>query len=831
MHRKARSSVTARRSIDGRARVADSEYGPRSWRGVIGRPGWVDEIFEKEPRAAAFRDFMWRELGSTTVELEACDEEDAPETPREAELRQRIDRIVLREIVTDAEQEDPALRGSFSRVLQLLGSRDWYGAALFEHRWVADPAAHLGYRLELFHLHPSTIIDYDEDEEEHPGRLLGVRQQTRRGSSTILGDALLAFPYGSFDGEWEGWTRWRSIGMWVEAKWQSLVSYSVMLRRSGGILAVQELNDAGVDRIAREDVEQFLDQAEEGTAMAGFLPRGAEAKFLAFSGGSNSAANPAEFWKYVDQQIDHLNHQHADSLGAVSGSGSRALGETFVIKEQAKWNAFVNELLADLSRALFPIIARDLGYGDCRLPKLSTEVEAIQVSPAERRERIERAVQLGLYPKTPELTRWLATDDGLDEDVIAATVAAVATTGAPLVGGRSGAPTPPGVLPPGAPDPQVPPQPLRFSEDDPADDGLIEVRDANGATYRTHEPLTDLELTVAWDDMDNKRDDADRQMVERVSVLVDQHRQDLVTVMDDGTDEGLSETEIDNTIRLVRFEYVPRYRDAIRDYVLEVEQMQESQATDEMQRQVRSGQARAEGERTPAPGPRELQEMRQALGETALGQIEALDRLVDRTAQALARRVEGELVSGWGSTLLATRARDIKPFLTHKQLAAPVRALGNRAEQAGRLIVATLGSEAASLWVVGAQRSSVRDKRRCKRCEKLHRRTWQLRTVAQVKAFADDPDAVFPDPQCDGKDNCRCGLIPRYAQLPPERAEGTPPPRLNTPSGDLQLSELRAAYTSGPRTVAGLVEGWRTLRAAESRNGAPFRRSEPRAQS
>lgn len=744
---------------------------------------------------------MWRELGATTLELTPCDTEDEPETARELDLRRRIERIVLRELVTDAEQERSTMRGSIRRLLQLVGTRDWYGAAIFEHRWVPDRTAHLGHRLELFHIHPSTIVDYDDAHAEHPGRLVAIRQQTMRGSETIPGDRLIALPYGSFDGEWEGHTRWRSIGMYVEAKMQALVSYGVYLRRSGGILTVAETELAAHDGLARQDIEDFLDSVEEGTAMAGYVPRGTEAKFLSFA--SNAGASPVEMWRYVDQMIDHLNHQHADSLGASAGTGSRALGETFVVKEANKWNAFVNELLRDLSDALFPMIARDLGYEDCRPPVLSMAEETISVSPAQRRERIHVGIEQGFYPKTPALVRWLAQDDGLAEDVIAEIEQALAsnsaTTGpAAELGGVLGA--------------AAGPLGLSFTAESERSgpEELIEVIDAKGMSYWTAEPLTDLEQYMAFDDMDRQREKLDAQVERDLSLVIDQHRRELADAIDTATAEGQTEQSIDQLIQLVRFEFVQRYRSTITEYTLAVEQSAEQQATEELDRQVSDGSVEPSPAQEDAPPPTVLQRIVDSLGDMAMGQAEALQRGIARAAETLARRVEEDIVDGWGATALATLARDVRPIATYRQLVAPVRRLGNRAENTGRLIVATLGSQAAGLWVVETQRSSVRDKRRCGLCKSKHKKRWSLRSPEQVAAFMADPDAQLPDPECEGKGSCRCGLVPRYRRAP-EGVLSAVPTRVTTSSGELSFAQ-GAAPALAARSWEGLLEGWRSIR-------------------
>lgn len=759
------------RTIDRRWRGNDSELRPRAWRGHAGGPGFIDEIKNQHSRLASWIHWRTREVGRADWELTPAGSEEQPETPQEATLRRYIDRIVLQECVTNAAQSTPALRGSFRRVMQKMATRDEYGSAFFEKTWWEDPTALGGLRLELYPVHQSTVGEFLED--ARTGQLVSLRQQTQSALATIPAHKLYLFPFGGAEGEYEGWTRYRSLGLLWEVVKQSTHSYAMAQRREAGILTVREVESGTWDPAAIALVEEFLEQTEDGTAMSGRLPYGSAAEFLTTRA---SVSNPTELWRHFDATVDHMTEQHANSLGATSGTGARALGEVFVKKEESAWNAFLAELGQTFADNVFPDIRDVLGFpSTCRVPGLGVASSAAHTTGTELREAITLGIDKGLLLPGPKLAREYAENLGLGEEVIAEQVALLAArTAAP-------APTP---IPPAATPASVPAAPSREGgaggtppqAGSPREPGRVNAAegtatpagaavpgelvlvDYDGKPLRYYRDLTPLERLVSWDDVKTRRTRIDALLEMKVEAAIEQHRRDLVTAIDDGTDEGLSEQDVDQLIRSIRQEFVERYREIVRKYVLEVARHGGKQEATFRERQ---NPLRVPDGYDAAAVDAELQRVLNR----SWGQMNAIRRGIERASQQIAHRVEDDIVRGWGSTLTKTQAADVRPIQTAKGLTRDVKRLGNRAEAGGRMIDAVLGSRAVGLVAFRSQRTGIRDENLCGHCRRMDGTEWMLSTAAEVAAFSDDPMADTPDTDCDGETSCRCGHVLEYRKL------------------------------------------------------------------
>lgn len=395
-----------------RARVREGELAPYKWRGTGGRAGFVDEIVNRHPRAA--RAWFDVELGVIDApwENKPCDDE----RPIEAKFREQLDAILRDEMRTDLSQSIAGLQGGWQKFLSNAASMLKYGAAPFERSWWDDESATSGdgMRLELFHVHPSSIQDY---KESNGFGLEYIKQSVDGGTHRIPAERLVYIAPMGAAGEYEGWTPMRSLGFIVELSWQLAISTARRGRLDAGMFALEETEPGAAEQTIGE-IEQALDELEAGQQLSGFIPHGMK---LDFHSPAASGTNPVEIWKYVDGQVDHVIGAWVASLGLTSGSGSRALGDTLSIQDSKRWRRVLNLIGAGVS-TMYQDLAADLGYpADVRVPTLCVRDEDA-VDPAQLTAAIQAGVTAGILPVVPELTRELGERAGLSKETVDAMV-------------------------------------------------------------------------------------------------------------------------------------------------------------------------------------------------------------------------------------------------------------------------------------------------------------------------------------------------------------------------------------------------------------------------
>lgn len=748
----ARSAAGANQ-LTGRTRSRGKYFDPKSWRGHVGRPGWFDEMANKFPSLARFRSQKRSEVGRIEWDLRPVDDE----TPEEAQLRALLERVVLTECVTNAAQMQPSLRGSFKRVMQWMATRDEYGHATFERRWAADPDAHGGLRLELFHIHPSTVHDWHDDRDT--GALISLRHQTDRGGAPIPADRLLVFPHVFFEGEYEGNSEFKSLGLIIEI-WEAVLNgYAVRGRREGGVLVISVGSEAD-----GEDVDRATESAlevQEDQEIPLVLPEGMEAKFLSLTAGGTS--DPIAFTNLVQSLVNDLVGDYSNSLGAVSGSGSRALGEQMQIKERAVWEAYVQSLASDFGEGLFPMVARDLGFERMRVPKLVMRETAKGVDPEARRSAVSEAVQNNVIPRTPEVLKWLGEEYGLPDDVVASFEHAAAMP-----------PSSPAAASPGLHQRQTQQRgqtaaPVQAEDDDPdggqssgqgvtPDGQLRTVYDVNGEPFEFWHELNDLEANVAWNEISRERKELDAQLDALVEGMAEDQRREVRELLRRLDRGEIDDQEFDVAIWTIRGRFEERARTIIDSYIVQLESYSRGHA----------GQERDRQDPTPIATPAAVWEAWVENIETSLEErigkdLRDIERLARRAADTMVRRIENDIVQGWSfSPMTRTDPDDVRVLVTTKGLTKEAKSIGNRAEGTGRLVDQYLGSAGRETVAYRAVRSSVRDENRCKVCADRHNASWILYPDGLAE-FANDPRASVPDPECHGTAaNCRCGFLLEY---------------------------------------------------------------------
>jgi len=425
--RQASSTVGGWSGLDRRSRTTRAELQPRQWRGYNGNPGFVDEFFERHPRAARARldiELGVRDAGWLLTPA-------ADETPEEAAFRDRLAGVIFNELRADCRQLNRQLQGSWRDVVSQAASTAWQGNALFERTWYKDPSATAGRgaRLELFHVHPSTIAEFKD-----PG---GVLEYVRQSSLSTAGGyrdipahkLLFIRPFGT-SGQWEGWTPARSLGFLLEVAWSLYTAKARHARNAGGVMTVEQFAADLGDVLGenQDEVDRILDEFEFGNAKAMALPYGLKANFFAPPGGGTDTV---EFLKYVDGAVDHLLGSWVASLGLTAGSGSRALGETLEVQDQLRWRRFLNTIGAAFT-GMFETLRAELGYpSSVRVPTLEVPAASETIPLDEFSAAVTAGLQVGALRPTPGLTREWAMRANLPDEVVEEQLAAAATQAEP----------------------------------------------------------------------------------------------------------------------------------------------------------------------------------------------------------------------------------------------------------------------------------------------------------------------------------------------------------------------------------------------------------------
>ncbi len=818
--------------VSRRARVRERELFAYQWRGIAGRAGFADEIINRYPRAAR----AWFDVELGVIDAPWENKPVPNETPAEAALRERIDALLREEMRTDLNQSIAGLQGGWTKFLTNAASVLKYGAAPFERSWWDDETASLGdgMRLELYHVHPSSIQDYLDDDQFG---LSHIKQSVDGGTHLIPADKLVMISPMGAAGEYEGWTPLRSLGFIVELAWQLALSTARRGRLDAGMFALKE-TEPGAAEMTIDDIEQALDEIEAGQQLSGFIPHGME---LGFHSPTSSGLNAVEIWKYVDGQVDHVIGAWVASLGLTAGSGSRALGDTLSVQDSKRWRRTLNLIGSGVS-SMYRDLACDLGYpSSIRVPTLCVREEDEVVSLERLTASVQAGVSSGVLPVVPELTREFAARSGLSDETVEAMVAAKQSEVAQRSVVREvEQPVSLEVAPASfsglnlAEDSFTPPESVRANarrglelrrkhgrggtqvgvarardlangnvsrktigrmrsffarhavdeksrdEDQTSaaniawllwggDSGRNWVQsqrfdamfsdagsygeqlDAAGKPVEFFREFEDVERIVEWVDNAEQRDSLELDYRFRMEDVRDKHVEDLRSALDNAG--GLTDQQLKQLLNVVLAQYIEEYTGIILDHVFSVEQMTEASASRERERT------------RPVSGPAPDEDAQRELRAFAAGQVASMRQGVERQGEIAARRVQEDVLDQFEAQV---PIRSIVSRIGRDGLSTHGSKIANRAESMGRIIEGAVSG--GELVPVEAFRTSVSDKARCPTCERRDSgksgKTWSLRTAEDVQRFIDDPEATCPDPDCDGRTNCRCGHLLRYARVP-----------------------------------------------------------------
>ena len=306
-----------------------------------------------------------------------------PDNPTPAELRHTaLTESLVRNMRQDVVNDYGDMPGSIAKAM----SGVWVGNSVAEMSLYADPTSEFGARLEVYDIAVATISEWKREDRKYTG----IYQRNVSESAWIpMEDLAICTWLGPFP---TGTPRLRPAVFLYNTVKTVVFSFSEVARAAAGMLVV-DLEEAN-----------STDQVEEAIALIAGFDEGPSLRGVAIGGrtGIGSAKleypsnvfDPTVFLSYYDAQIDQLTSVTLQSLGLTAGSGSRALGDSLTVSDDAKWRASLQLVADKWSKQVFGWIARRAGYTG-RLPTLTVPQADMPVDPSEQLDLIAKARELG----------------------------------------------------------------------------------------------------------------------------------------------------------------------------------------------------------------------------------------------------------------------------------------------------------------------------------------------------------------------------------------------------------------------------------------------------
>lgn len=368
-------------------RETNPELGPLVQRGSGGLPGVLDEL-HTHPKVAKAYDDLAAALASAPLQWVAPEDATYEEQAFTDDLQ-----ALTAGLWVDRDNDIgglPALmaqtvtywsRGNFTAAVR------WVEGTI-EGRW--HPTLD-GLELEVYPIHPSSIMQWVSDLK---GRLVGVRQNTQTGFSTIPRECLIACPRGGVVGQWEGvsmsrplifpFERWKSV--WLSQERQNYT-------QSGTIILMEPSGASDEDR---KRANKSLQAWQNGLSPFLILPRGWEAKFEA-----PSAAVMMDAVDKIDAYIDSTLGNQVAAL-SYAAHATRALGDTLAEEQARESSKEMALFLSSFGAQLAQWVAGEIHYSG-RLPTFDLVTDdADEVDTAGTVTERAQAVTAGLVTWTPD---------------------------------------------------------------------------------------------------------------------------------------------------------------------------------------------------------------------------------------------------------------------------------------------------------------------------------------------------------------------------------------------------------------------------------------------
>jgi len=535
--------------------------------GFGGRVGLAEQVQLTVPRAASRWLGVELMISSAGWRLAPVD----GETSAERAARARIDSAIRGRLTTDRHRPSAA---GLAEVMRQAASAWWYGHAC-AYLTAYDTGA-----LEAYQVHQSSIQNIRTSKD---GALEAIWQSAPGGSVTLSADRIGWMAYRAEGGNWRGAGLARPLVFLVELYQQAALAYGRSAYMQAGIVVAQEPETLGRTAGAIDEVDSALAAFESGGLRTFRSPQGWEFD-VRFPTGSG-AQPPEVIDRMLSAAIDDLLGRLVASLGYVSGSGSRALGEVQQEEDAERARQMLDWLGREVSGWLVPWVASHVGVArGVRLPRIDWRAEEVAI-------RDSRPAGAPTTPTAP-------------------------TVGAPAPMhdrgcGCGGCST------------------VRMSDED----GGVTVAGADGVEFVFFRALTDLESDVAWADAEAERDAADAALASAVEGIAEEHRAAVWSAIADRSD-----------LDAVRVRYRSRYEDAIRGYLRDLAAVVRVQAEEEIGRQTTRGLGSGDG--VPPGALSEWIEGERARVE--LSAMQAADAIAGRVqGEVTAAVAQGAVMSTW----------------------------------------------------------------------------------------------------------------------------------------------------------------------------------------
>jgi len=592
-------------------------------RGRSGQPGIIDQMERGHPRIAAFVDELTQTIAATVPEFVAPVFA-TPEEERFAALAQEL-------FVADVAVDVDADRYGWAELAEHLSSYHRHGHYLAARRWVDAPDAErrpLGVadrrRVELFHVHPSTVSHYEwgTTPSTVPVR---VRQQTPSyGSIAIDWQDVLHLQCGGVMGEVEGVSIYRPL-VFIFERWKSIAladERSAWLASGTMLVKMPAGGESAADASAMRDT---LVEWASGYSPWLAHPDGYDVRVEYPSGTPPDVRDRLE---YLDEQIDQRLSRAIRSLASAS-HGSRALGESVAEQDSYEHASRIETLYARYGRACCRWLAGEIGYTG-RLPLLAP-VEDVSVDADVAIDRLVSAVGAGLIAVDPSIQRFVRETLSLPD-------AAVPVTASDPCCGT-----------------------LHLAE---SDDGVIVVG-ADGREFAAWRPLNGPELDVAWATDEDDRGEIVGRAERKIQSIAERHRAATWAALADGWQPGEQASLYDRFV----VEYEAALAESRQSAIASMRGRVEREIDRAMSRPMPSASAGGTAIAT--------QQARRELARSAAE--------VRVEAETIASRVQSEVESDWSG---GARASGWSSRITPAGLAAGARSIVSSVESQGRTAIA-----------------------------------------------------------------------------------------------------------------------------------------------
>lgn len=264
----------------------------------------------------------------------------------------------------------------------------------------------------------------------------------------------------------------------------------------------------------------------------------------------------------------------------------------------------------------------------------------------------------------------------------------------------------------------------------------------DGREFVTYRELRPEESVVGWVTLAETRNDLDAKLAMQIDEVAGRHRKAVIGGLADGWQAG----ERDR----IWGEFVAEYQAVLTAAAGTLRNATEAEVTDEIKRSVRSGMA------TGATTSAESAQLAAAATTAANAQFATAAAATQKAGEVIADRVQGEVEAA----ILA--GGDLDNFVTRITVAGLVKeAAGSRNMVASASRMSSYAAAPAANLPVPNEviRTSIPDSNRCEVCAEADGNRYDVASFVVGGQLKLPP---LPDPNCEGRSDCRCGYIGVY---------------------------------------------------------------------